>query len=185
MAKVLELQLPHRSFQWLFRVDFLSDWLVWPPCSPGTEETLVQKDARSLFPEPTGQGTTWGRFQGGLPSWCTFPPILSGLTPSPPLGFCQLSLSQRDLVKRHKPSKSPLSGTSALCFPAFFSYSLLTALHVLWNLLAWPKISFRVSIVCYQKSKQTCWPTQYLLNTKTVYLQIPRYYVSYEGGFFF
>ena len=34
MAKVLELQLHHQSFQWIFRVDFLSDWLVWSPCSP-------------------------------------------------------------------------------------------------------------------------------------------------------
>ena len=32
MAKVLELQ--HESFQWIFRVDFLWDWLVWSPCSP-------------------------------------------------------------------------------------------------------------------------------------------------------
>ena len=23
------------SFQWMFRTDFLYDWLVWPPCSPG------------------------------------------------------------------------------------------------------------------------------------------------------
>ena len=29
VAKGLELQLQHQSFQWLFSVDFLSDWLVW------------------------------------------------------------------------------------------------------------------------------------------------------------
>ena len=34
VAKVLELQLQHQSFQWVFRVDFLSDWLVWSLCSP-------------------------------------------------------------------------------------------------------------------------------------------------------
>ena len=33
-AKVLELQLQHQSFQWIFRIDFLTDWLVWSPCSP-------------------------------------------------------------------------------------------------------------------------------------------------------
>ena len=27
-------QLQHQSFQWLFRVDFLKDWLVGSPCSP-------------------------------------------------------------------------------------------------------------------------------------------------------
>ena len=30
VAKVLELQLQHHSFQWTFRIDFLSDWLVCP-----------------------------------------------------------------------------------------------------------------------------------------------------------
>ena len=24
----------HQSFQWIFRVDFLQDWLVWSPCCP-------------------------------------------------------------------------------------------------------------------------------------------------------
>ena len=31
VAKVLELQ--QQFFQWIFRVDFLQDWLVWSPCS--------------------------------------------------------------------------------------------------------------------------------------------------------
>ena len=34
VAKVLELQLQHQSFQWIFRVDFLEDWLVSSPCCP-------------------------------------------------------------------------------------------------------------------------------------------------------
>ena len=34
VAKVLALQLQHQSFQWIFRVDFLQDWLVWSPCNP-------------------------------------------------------------------------------------------------------------------------------------------------------
>ena len=36
VAKVLELQ--HQSFQWIFRVDFLQDWLVWSPWSPGDSQ---------------------------------------------------------------------------------------------------------------------------------------------------
>ena len=32
VAKVLELYCP--IFQWIFRVDFLWDWLVWSPCCP-------------------------------------------------------------------------------------------------------------------------------------------------------
>ena len=31
VAKVLEFQLQHHSFQWIFRTDFVQDWLVWSP----------------------------------------------------------------------------------------------------------------------------------------------------------
>ena len=34
VAKVLEFQLQHQSFQRIFRTDFLWDWLVGSPCSP-------------------------------------------------------------------------------------------------------------------------------------------------------
>ena len=42
VAKVLELQ--RQSFQWIFRVDFLKDWLVWFPCCP--------KDSQESSPAP-------------------------------------------------------------------------------------------------------------------------------------
>ena len=34
VAKVLEFQLQHQSFQWIFRTDFLQNGLVGSPCSP-------------------------------------------------------------------------------------------------------------------------------------------------------
>ena len=34
VAEVLEYQLQHQSFQWIFRTHFFKDWLVWSPCSP-------------------------------------------------------------------------------------------------------------------------------------------------------
>ena len=34
VAKVLEFQLQHQSFQWIFRTDFFKDGLVGSPCSP-------------------------------------------------------------------------------------------------------------------------------------------------------
>ena len=34
VAKVLELQLQHQSYQCIFRNDFPGDWLVWSPCYP-------------------------------------------------------------------------------------------------------------------------------------------------------
>ena len=42
VAKVLELQ--PQSFQWIFRVDFLYDWLVWSPWFP--------RDSRESSPAP-------------------------------------------------------------------------------------------------------------------------------------
>ena len=33
VAKELELQLKNKSFQWIFRVGFLEDWLLWYPCN--------------------------------------------------------------------------------------------------------------------------------------------------------
>ena len=44
VAKVLELQLHHQSFQWILIVDFLQDWLVWSPCSP--------RDSQESSPAP-------------------------------------------------------------------------------------------------------------------------------------
>ena len=42
MAKVLELKFQHQSYQWVFRVDFLLDWLGLSPCSQGTLKSLFQ-----------------------------------------------------------------------------------------------------------------------------------------------
>ena len=44
VAKVLQLQLQHQSFQWIFRTDFLYDWLVCSPCSP--------RDSQESSPTP-------------------------------------------------------------------------------------------------------------------------------------
>ena len=38
VARVLEVQ--HKSFLWIFRVDFLQDWLVWSPCSLSYSQVL-------------------------------------------------------------------------------------------------------------------------------------------------
>ena len=50
-VKVLELQLQHQSFQWIFRTDFLYDWLVWSCCrrdSQGSSPTAQFKSISSL-----------------------------------------------------------------------------------------------------------------------------------------
>ena len=42
MAKVLEFELQHQSFQWTPRTDLLQDGLVGSPHSPGTLKSLLQ-----------------------------------------------------------------------------------------------------------------------------------------------
>ena len=44
VAKGLEIQLQHQAFQWVFRVDFLWNWLVWSPCCP--------RDSQESSPTP-------------------------------------------------------------------------------------------------------------------------------------
>ena len=48
MTKLLELQLQHQSFQWVFRVDFPEDWLVWSSC--------CSKDFKESSPAPQFEG---------------------------------------------------------------------------------------------------------------------------------
>ena len=68
VAKVLELQLQHQSFQWIFRVDFLCDWLVWSPCSP--------RDSQESSPTPQFKGINSSVFSLlHSPTLTLFPPI--------------------------------------------------------------------------------------------------------------
>ena len=49
VAKVLEFQLQHQSFQWIFRTDFLSDRLVGFPCSPrDSQESSLTPQFKSI-----------------------------------------------------------------------------------------------------------------------------------------
>ena len=50
VAKVLlELLLQHQSFQWIFRVDFLLDWLAWSPCCPrDSQESSLAPQFQSI-----------------------------------------------------------------------------------------------------------------------------------------
>ena len=59
VAKVLEFQLQHPSFQWIFSIDFLQDWLVWCSCCP--------RDSQESSPTP--------QFQSINSCWCMAKPI--------------------------------------------------------------------------------------------------------------
>ena len=49
VAKVLEFQLQHQSFQWIFRTNFLQGGLVGSPCSP--------RDSQEFSPTPQFKST--------------------------------------------------------------------------------------------------------------------------------
>ena len=61
VAKVLEFQLQHQSFQWIFRTDFPEDWLVWSPgnprdsreSSPTSQFKSIHSSAVSFLNSPT------------------------------------------------------------------------------------------------------------------------------------
>ena len=61
VAKVLEFQLPHQSFQWIFRTDFLLDGLDGSPCSsrdsqessPTPQFKIINSLALSFLYSPT------------------------------------------------------------------------------------------------------------------------------------
>ena len=48
VAKVLEFQLQHQSFQWIFKVNFLYDLLVWSPWSPGDSQESSTPQFKSI-----------------------------------------------------------------------------------------------------------------------------------------
>ena len=54
MAKALEFQLQHQSFQWIFRTDFLSDGLVGSPCCPtDSQESSTPSSKASILRHST------------------------------------------------------------------------------------------------------------------------------------
>jgi len=67
-AKGLELQLQHQSFQWIFSVDFLFDWLIWS-CSP------VKMKVTLLCPALCNRmnDTVHGILQARILEWVTIP----------------------------------------------------------------------------------------------------------------
>ena len=49
VAKILAFQLQHQSFQWIFRTDFLQDWLVWYSSSlRGSQESSLTPQFKSI-----------------------------------------------------------------------------------------------------------------------------------------
>ena len=44
VANVLQSQLQHQFFQWIFRTNFLEDWPLWSPCNP--------RDSQESSPTP-------------------------------------------------------------------------------------------------------------------------------------
>ena len=77
VAKILELQLQHQSFQWIFRTDFLQDGLVGSPCSSRSNSWWCQRITYSFS---TKMWPKWrrlrskGLFSGQVMSGCFVTP---------------------------------------------------------------------------------------------------------------
>ena len=88
LAKVLEFQLQHQSFQWTPRTDFLQDGLVGSPCSP--------RDSQESSPAPQFKSISsafWGHLLDGGGQGC--PEVLRVFTTpaGAPTAFCGAALS--------------------------------------------------------------------------------------------
>ena len=55
VAKVLEFQLQHQSFRWIFRTDFLYNWLLWFPLGLTGWISWQSKGLSRVFSNTTGQ----------------------------------------------------------------------------------------------------------------------------------
>ena len=60
VAKILEFQLQHQSFQWMHKTDLLWDGLVGSPCHP--------RDSKESSPTPQFKSINSSAFPGRLPS---------------------------------------------------------------------------------------------------------------------
>ena len=50
-GQLLELQLQHQVFDWIFRTDFLLDWLLWSPWSPRDSQESSPTPQSTEIPE--------------------------------------------------------------------------------------------------------------------------------------
>ena len=89
VAKVVQFQLQHQYFQWLFRTDFIQDGLVGSPWSPVQFSRSVVSDSlrphelqhsRPPCPSPSPEVHSNSRPSS---QWC-HPAISSSVTPFPP-----------------------------------------------------------------------------------------------------
>ena len=75
VAKVLEFQLQHQSFQWVFRTDFLQDRLVGSLCS--------LRDSQESSPTPQFYMAQFSSIQSLSPVWLFATPWITARQASP------------------------------------------------------------------------------------------------------
>ena len=72
VAKVLELQLQHQSFQWIFSTNFFWDWLVWFPCN--------LRDSQESSPAPQFESINSSVFSFFIVQFSSHPDMFTGKT---------------------------------------------------------------------------------------------------------
>ena len=123
-GQVLELQ--HESFQWLFGIDFLWNWLVWTACFP-VVVLLVTQSCLFLTPQtvahhiPLSMGFSRQEYWGGLP----FPSPRDlpdpGIEPGSPAWQADSLPSELQSFHSQKSSPAPqFKGINSLALSLFF-----------------------------------------------------------------
>ena len=114
VANILELQLQHQSFQWIFRTNFLYVWLVGSPCNP--------RDSQESSPTP--------QFKSMNSSALSFLISLISVAGSSNTGFPDNSAGKESTCNAGDPSSIPGLGRSTggeIGYPLQYSWASLVA----------------------------------------------------------
>ena len=140
VAKVLELQLQHQSFQCIFRTDFLYDGLVWSLCSPrDSEESSLAPQFKSINSSPL--------------SFLYGPALTSSMTTGKPIAWLWSNYDMQTYIDHtHKHTLNP-------CWKSMYFIGCLRLVNKCWNLdhqgLSYS--SFLMSLTwATQKRTETC-----------------------------
>ena len=128
-AKVLEFQLQHQSFQWIFRTDYLYNWLVWSPCS--------SRDSQEYSLESSKASVLW--HSAFFMDQLSHPHITTGKT---------IALTRRTFVSKVMSQIFNMLSRLAIAFLPRSKHLLISCLQSSAVILVPPKIkSVTISIV--------------------------------------
>ena len=161
VAKLLEFQLQHQSFQWTSRIDFLWDGMAGPPCSPrDAQQSSPPPQFKSInssvlsflyTPTPTSKHDYWNTI--ALTRWTIFGKVMSLL-------FNMLSSL---VITFHPRSKCLLtvwlqSPSAVILEPPKISLSLIPLFAHLFAMKCWDQMPHDLNL-------SECWVLSQIFNS--------------------